>query len=129
MGCGPDVDRKVVDDEQCRHEPFAALAVRIADPRKSLLPEKIFVTYSKLWRPSLSILVIALLSRGGMGGGDVKLAAAAGAFLGLQYSLLGLLLAFIFGALVGLVLMALGKKRRKDYIPFAPFIAAGCLAA
>lgn len=74
-------------------------------------------------------LVIALLSRGGMGGGDVKLAAAVGAFLGLQYSLLGLFLAFIFGALVGLVLMALGKKRRRDYLPFAPFIAAGCLAA
>jgi leader peptidase (prepilin peptidase)/N-methyltransferase len=74
-------------------------------------------------------LVIAILSRGGMGGGDVKLAAAAGAFLGLQYSLLGLFLAFILGAVVGLVLMALGKKKRRDYIPFAPFIAAGCLAA
>lgn len=74
-------------------------------------------------------LVIAMLSRGGMGGGDVKLAAAVGAFLGLQYSLLGLFLAFIFGAVVGLILMALGKKRRKDYIPFAPFMAAGCLAA
>lgn len=74
-------------------------------------------------------LVIAILSRGGMGGGDVKLAAAAGAFLGLRYSLLGLFLAFIFGAVVGLILMALGKKKRRDYIPFAPFIAAGCLAA
>lgn len=74
-------------------------------------------------------LVIALLSRGGMGGGDVKLAAAVGAFLGLKYSLLGLFLAFIFGALVGIILMALGKKKRRDYLPFAPFIAAGCLAA
>ena len=51
-----------IDDEQYRREFLAALAIRIADPRKSLLPEKIFVTFLKLWRPSLSILVIALLA-------------------------------------------------------------------
>lgn len=74
-------------------------------------------------------LLIAAISRGGMGGGDVKLAAAVGAFLGLQHSLLALFLAFILGALAGLVLIAAGRKKRKDHIPFGPFIAAGCLAA
>lgn len=133
---------------------YAVLAVILitaagTDVRQRLIPNRLTVpaiAFALAWSAAVRVphltssllglaiagglfLVIALLSRGGMGGGDVKLAAAVGAFLGLRYSLLGLFLAFIFGAVVGLVLMALGRKKRKDYIPFAPFIAAGCLTA
>jgi leader peptidase (prepilin peptidase)/N-methyltransferase len=75
------------------------------------------------------MLVIALVSRGGMGGGDVKFACVIGAFLGPGYSLLGLFLGFLAGALVGLALMASGRKGRRDAIPFGPFLAAGAFAA
>lgn len=97
-----------------------SLAVRVPRPASSLLGLAI---------AGGLFLLIAALSKGGMGGGDVKLAAAVGAFLGLQHSLLGLFLSFLLGALAGLLLMALGKKRRRDHIPFAPFIAAGCVTA
>lgn len=74
------------------------------------------------------LLLIHLVSRGGMGLGDVKLAALIGFYLGPAGTLLALMLSFIVGALVSLVLMGTGRLTRKDAIPFAPFLAAGAAA-
>lgn len=71
------------------------------------------------------MLVIALITRGGMGGGDIKFAAALGLWFGWQITLLTLLLAFFFGGAGGLAVLVLRLKGRKDMIPFGPFIAAG----
>ncbi|MGH2374034.1 MAG: prepilin peptidase [bacterium] len=75
------------------------------------------------------ILAIVVLSRGGMGGGDVKLAALMGVFLGWPSIAVALFLAFLGGGLVGLLLLALRLRGRKDAIPFGPALAAGALAA
>lgn len=72
-------------------------------------------------------LLIAVLTGGAMGGGDIKLMAALGLWFGWKTILLLSLLAFVIGALVSVVLMALGIKSRKDYIPFGPFIAIAAL--
>lgn len=72
-----------------------------------------------------ALLVLALLSRGGMGGGDIKLAAVGGLHVGWPLSLEALFLAAFCGAVTGGILMALGKKGRKDPVPFAPFLALG----
>lgn len=69
------------------------------------------------------LLFIAVISGGGMGGGDVKLAAVLGLWFGWQFILLTLLLSFFLGGIVGAGLVLAGIKGRKDYIPFAPFIA------
>lgn len=74
-------------------------------------------------------LLIAIASRGGMGGGDVKLAAMMGAFLGWPTIVVALLVAFTSGAVVGLLLIATGRRSRKDPIPFGPALAAGAVAA
>lgn len=71
------------------------------------------------------LLSIAVLSGGGMGGGDVKLAALIGSFLGWKITLLGLLLACFIGSFVGVILILLGYKKRKDCIAFGPYIAIG----
>ena len=68
------------------------------------------------------MLVIYWISRGGMGFGDVKLAFVLGVWLGLEQSLLCLLLAFIFGGVVGVSLLLTGIKSRKDAIPFGPYL-------
>ena len=68
------------------------------------------------------MLVIYWASRGGMGFGDVKLAFVLGVWLGLEQSLLCLLLAFILGGVVGVVLLLTGLKTRKDAIPFGPYL-------
>lgn len=74
-------------------------------------------------------LLIAVLSRGGMGGGDIKLAAMMGAFLGWPSIVFALLVAFTTGAAVGLFLIASGRRSRKDAIPFGPSLAAGAIVA
>ena len=70
-------------------------------------------------------LVIILASRGGMGGGDMKLGAMLGAFLGWKLGLLALLLGVLTGGIVALCLLMLGRKGRKEAIPFGPFLALG----
>ena len=68
------------------------------------------------------MLIIYWASMGGMGFGDVKLAFVLGVWLGLEQSLLCLLLAFIFGGFVGVFLLLTGIKSRKDAIPFGPYL-------
>ena len=72
------------------------------------------------------MLVIFVISRGGMGGGDVKLSAAVGLWLGVEGTLLFLLLAFIMGGVISLLLLVSGAKSKGDAIPFGPFL---CFAA
>lgn len=73
------------------------------------------------------VFLIALLSRGGMGGGDVKLMALVGSFLGPWGGLASFMIACFIGAAVGIGLIVAGLKKRKDEIPFGPFIAAGAI--
>jgi len=72
--------------------------------------------------------IVALLYKGAMGMGDVKLAGMMGFFLG-KAVLVGLFLGFLIGAVTGVVLMAAGVKGRKSRIPFGPFLALGAIIA
>lgn len=73
------------------------------------------------------LYIIAWISKGGMGGGDIKLAALIGSALGLKKVLITLFLAFIIGGIFGAVLIITGKKNKKDKIAFAPFICLGSI--
>lgn len=75
------------------------------------------------------LLVPALIYRGGMGGGDIKLAAVIGFFLGWPNGLLAVFLGCLLGAATGITLVLTGLKGRKDAIPFGPYLAAGTLPA
>ena len=63
--------------------------------------------------------------RPGLGGGDPKLAAALGAWLGPQTGLLALAFGAGGGALYGLGLIALGRAGFKTALPLGPFLAFG----
>ena len=75
------------------------------------------------------MLAIYWISKGGMGLGDVKLAFVLGIWLGLEQSLLCLLLAFVTGGLVGIGLLVTGLKSRKDAIPFGPYLSIAGLVS
>jgi leader peptidase (prepilin peptidase)/N-methyltransferase len=62
-----------------------------------------------------------------MGGGDVKLGLALGAFLGWPNVLIALFLAFFLGAAAGIALILAKRKRRSDHVPFGPFLVVGSL--
>lgn len=76
---------------------------------------------------SLILLGIAVITRGKMGGGDIKLMAAAGLLLGWQHILLALMLGSIIGAFIGIVLIATKVITRKQMIPFGPFLSLGIM--
>ena len=71
--------------------------------------------------------LLAVLSNGGMGGGDIKYISAAGALLGWQKVLLVIFTGAFLGSIVGLFQIIIQKKSRKSLIPFGPFLAAGTL--
>jgi leader peptidase (prepilin peptidase) / N-methyltransferase len=75
----------------------------------------------------LFFYLVALVSKGGMGGGDIKLIAMIGAFLGWQGAFFTILMGALLGSVMGVGLMLLGKKGRKDKVPFGPFLSFGAI--
>lgn len=74
--------------------------------------------------------VYVLAPRGGFGFGDVRLAFVLGMFLGWlgwSYIFAGLFVGFAYGAVIGVGLIAVGLRGRRDPIPFGPFLAAGAM--
>ncbi len=74
-------------------------------------------------------LLIAVLSRGGMGGGDIKMMGMVGAFLGWKGVLLTTFIGSLTGAVIGVSLMIFKGKGRKAKIPFGPFLAIGAVVS
>jgi len=74
------------------------------------------------------LLIPALISKGGMGWGDVKMAALIGLVTGFPLVLVALLLGIISGGLVAGMLLLLKIKKRKDAIPFGPFLSLATIA-
>lgn len=70
-------------------------------------------------------MMVYLVSRKGLGGGDVKFMAMAGLFLGVSNTIPAILYGTILAALTGLLLILIKKITRKDKIPLAPFLLAG----
>ena len=68
--------------------------------------------------------LIIILSRGGMGWGDAKLAGLIGAMTGYLVPV-AIFVAVIIGGLLAILLLALRLKKRKEGIPFGPFLALG----
>ena len=81
----------------------------------------------------LFFLLIALgfkfvRGKDGMGGGDIKLAFVLGLFLGFPNIILALYLAFLTGAIVGIILILWKKKNLKNTsLPFGPFLILGAI--
>ncbi len=76
------------------------------------------------------LLILNLITKGeGMGMGDVKLAVFMGLFLGYPNIIVAFYVAFILGAIVGIILMIFKKAKKKSQIPFGPFLILGTLVA
>jgi leader peptidase (prepilin peptidase)/N-methyltransferase len=127
----------------------ALVAITVIDLRHQIIPDAItfpgilvgflasFIADRISWLDSLLgillggglFVAIILVSRGGMGGGDLKLGAMLGAFLGWQALLVGLFVAVMLGGISAVALLASGRVARKDAIAFGPFLAVGGVVA
>lgn len=102
---------------------------------------RIFIHPLPLWNYAAALLIgfgllyavaVAgerLLRKESMGGGDIKLFAMLGLYLGIGNVLLALFLASLFGLLAGIVAIRVRRDPADRYIPFGPFIALGAYAA
>jgi len=75
----------------------------------------------------LSLITWLIYRKPGLGGGDVKLTAVLGLLVGIEGIFWVLSLAFVFGGLVGVLLIVFKIKNRNDVIPFGPFLISGYL--
>lgn len=73
------------------------------------------------------LYLLGVISRGGMGGGDIKLLFVLGIVLGTKATLMTLFLASLFGALFGLGVIVVKGYQKRTPIPFGPFIGMGAL--
>jgi prepilin signal peptidase PulO-like enzyme (type II secretory pathway) len=133
----------------------ALLAISLVDLRHYLIPTK--MVYPSLWIcmalmvvPSIShpghyvsaligmagswlfFFVVYFINPKGLGFGDVRLSALNGfmtGWLAVANAFLGILLGLFSGAIIGLLLMALRIRGRKDPIPYGPFLAFGAVLA
>jgi leader peptidase (prepilin peptidase)/N-methyltransferase len=70
-----------------------------------------------------------LFGKEGMGGGDIKLLAMVGAFLGWKPALLTIMIGSLAGSIIGIALIAFRFMKREEYIPFGPFLVFGALVS
>ncbi|TCP32231.1 leader peptidase (prepilin peptidase)/N-methyltransferase [Scopulibacillus darangshiensis] len=121
------------------------LIITVSDLKAMMIPDKvlfvfllIFIFYRIIipmtpwWGPILGFCAgflllnfIYIISRGNIGGGDIKLFAVIGILTGWQQVLLIFFFAVICGTMFSLVGLASGRFRSKQAIPFGPFIFAG----
>lgn len=75
---------------------------------------------------SVPMLIVALLVKGGFGGGDIKMMAASGLFLGLNNTIIAGFIAFLIAGIYGVYILLTKKKGVKSIIKIAPYLALGC---
>jgi leader peptidase (prepilin peptidase)/N-methyltransferase len=73
----------------------------------------------------IALAGLAIFKKEAMGGGDVKLSAMIGAFIGWKYIMISLFIGFFIGAIAGILLILLKIRNRDDLVPFGPFIVLG----
>jgi leader peptidase (prepilin peptidase)/N-methyltransferase len=69
--------------------------------------------------------LLALIPKA-IGGGDVKFMFAMGVFLGLGKILMATYIGVILGAVISIFLLVSKLKKKKDHIPYGPFLTIGC---
>jgi leader peptidase (prepilin peptidase)/N-methyltransferase len=125
------------------------MIIIVSDIHYMLIPDKILIWFAGVflleriiwplnpWWDSILgaitgfilLLIIALVSKGGMGFGDVKLYALLGMVLGFKLVLLSFFLSTLFGAVIGGLALLFKIVKWRQPLPFGPFIAAGTITA
>ena len=130
-----DIDHRIIPDELVLAGLVGGLAVFVYN---IFLPGQMIFGDGKWWNPLAGILsgsgllmlvaIVGMLiykTDDAMGMGDVKLLAPIGMFLGWQLCLEALFLSILLAGVSSFILIVLRLKKKKDTIPFGPFIVIG----
>ncbi|MGG3469254.1 prepilin peptidase [Neobacillus pocheonensis] len=125
------------------------MIIIVSDIHYMIIPDKILIWFAGIflleriimpldpwWDSALGavtgfllLFIIMIVSKGGMGFGDVKLYALLGLVLGFKLVLLSFFLSTLYGAVIGGLAQLFKVVKKREPIPFGPFIAAGTLTA
>ena len=75
------------------------------------------------------LAALAILGRGALGGGDVKMMAALGLWLGVNGIITAASVGFIIGGIAAIVMLLFKVHGRKDFFAFGPFLIIGAVVA
>lgn len=103
------------------------LSVSLIDAETQTIPDRLNLALALC--VSVPMFLLCLVIDGAFGGGDIKLMAAAGLFLGWQNTLLAMFFGIVFGGIYGIYLLAAKKAGKKDHFAFGPFLCAGIVIA
>ncbi|WP_461180688.1 prepilin peptidase [Virgibacillus kimchii] len=123
------------------------MIILVSDLKYMVIPNKVLLFFLPLliimriivpletWYSSIAgaltgfflLTLIILVSRGGMGAGDMKLFVLLGLLLGMDKLLLAFFLSCLLGAVIGVLLIIVKRVQRKQPVPFGPFIAIASL--
>lgn len=117
---GIDLDHQLVPDAITLPGILTGVIANVASPNGSWLDSLIGIALG-----GGIFFVIILVRPDAMGGGDMKLGAMLGAFMGWKVTLVALFVAVVVGGIAAVIVLAAGRKGRKDPIPFGPFLALG----
>jgi len=122
-----DLDEQIIPDEISLPGMVIGFVISIFVPYLSYVNALIGIVAGGGIIFLIALAGTVIFKKEAMGGGDVKLAAMIGAFIGWQYIILSLFIGFFIGAVVGVLLILLKIKSREDMIPFGPFIVLGSM--
>ena len=75
------------------------------------------------------LAALAILGRGALGGGDVKMMAVLGLWLGVNGIITTACIGFILGGVAAIIMLVLKVRGRKDFFAFGPFLIMGAVVA
>jgi len=122
-----DLDHRIIPDVISLPGIALGLAVSLVSPLVKPFDALLGVVVGGGFLLGVATAYQAIRGQEGMGGGDIKLLAMIGAFLGWQSIFVTVMVASIVGSIIGVALMLYRRADAKLAIPFGPFLACGAL--
>ncbi|MEM3828230.1 MAG: prepilin peptidase [Conexivisphaerales archaeon] len=96
---------------------------------KSIVSSLLGVVVASAFFGAIILISKLFYKEGGMGEGDLLVAILIASFLGLKLSIVAFVFSFLFGSVIGIILMFVYKKEGSTAIPFVPYLVLGSLFA
>lgn len=123
-----DLPHRIIPDVISLPGIFIGLAISFLHPRLSFTDSLIGVLLGGGSLYLVASVYHIVTKREGMGGGDIKLLAMIGAFIGCKGVLFTILCSSLIGSIVGVTLMLISSKADSKYaVPFGPFLSLGAI--
>ena len=129
-----DFDFQIIPDEISFFLIILGLLISFLNPiLGDTVPQRILNSFLGFLTGGGSLLIVAIIGKwifgkDAMGGGDIKIMAGVGAFIGWDKVLFAIFIACFLGSIVGIFMMLSKKIGKRQEIPFGPYLAISSFA-